>query len=131
MKDPTQDEIDRARRCSDVINMHVMAHQPAGGGLPDWNGATPWVAIKLSDGSSDGALYPSKAEAAKHQLHENQCAYITIPPDGMTVKQALVYLHFTQQMYENGVRIADPDMQVIAPVRAETMPHVIQQLKKG
>jgi hypothetical protein len=131
MNDPTQDEIDRARRCSDVVNMHVLAHVPAAGGPPDWNGPTPWVAIRLGDGSSDGVLYDSKAAAIKHQLHENQCAYVSIPPDGMTVKQALVYLHYTQQMYEAGLRLADPDMQVHVPLRPETMPGVIQQIKES
>ena len=121
---------DRARRCADTVNMHILAHKPAEGGPVDWNGPTPWIAVNLSDGRSDGVLYSSKAEAIRHQIHETQCAYLTIPPDGMTYQQAEVYLKFTEQMYEAGVRLADPDMQVQLPVRAETNASVIAQLKE-
>jgi hypothetical protein len=122
---------DRARRVSEQVSLHILAHTTGADMVPDWNGPQPWIAVRLSDGTSDGNLYPSKAAAVSHQLHENQCAYFTIPPGGMTPLQAHVCMRFTQQMYENGIRIADPDMQVHVPPRPETHSDVIRQLKAG
>ena len=66
---------DAARRLSDTITMHVTALGFAAAGQ--------WVAARLSDGGSDGRLYPDKATAVRFQLHEYQCAYVCITPDGM------------------------------------------------
>jgi hypothetical protein len=121
---------DRARRVSDQVTLHILMHVPPGDSIPDWNGPQPWIAVRLSDGTSDGNLYPTKKDAVRHQLHENQCAYLTIPPDGMTVRQAHSYLKYTQQMYENGMRLADPDLQVQTPVRAETNRETLQHMRK-
>lgn len=122
---------DRARRCSDTVTLHILAHTSAGDPFPDWNGPQPWIAVRLSDGTSDGKLYPTKRDAIRFQLYENQCAYLTIPPDGMTVRQAHSYLRLTEQMYNAGVRLADPDMQVQTPVRTETHPDLIRRLRRG
>jgi hypothetical protein len=127
----SEDFRDAAKRASEAVNLHILAHMPAGGGFPDWNGPQPWVAVRLSDGGSDGTLYPSKKAATDHQLHPHQCAYITIPPEGMTVEQARVMLRFTAQMYDAGVQLADPEMQVQPVVRREAIPSVIRALKEG
>jgi hypothetical protein len=120
MSMPEEPDWDRARRLSDQVTLHILAHTTGEDMMPDWNGPQPWIAARLSDGGTDGNLYPTKADAIRHQLHEKQCAYLTIPFDGMTPQQAYVYLKYTQQMYENGVQLADPDMQVHLPLRAET-----------
>jgi hypothetical protein len=89
---------DAAVRCSDIVNVAVV------------NGfAGFWLAIRLSDGGSDEIAYATKAEAIKHQLHEQQCAYVKIPPDGMQPKHAESYLRMNRALYNAGMRITDPD----------------------
>lgn len=93
---------DAARRCSDIIRMHIVAGQVA-----------RWAAIRLADGGSDGVAYESRAEAIRHQLHEQQCCYVCIPPDDMSPKAAETYLRIHRQLYDSGHRLADPDAEVI------------------
>jgi hypothetical protein len=121
---------ERGQRCADIFTMHVLAHIPSGDTIPDWNGAPPWIAIRLSDGGSDGSLYPSKADAVRHQLHPEQCAYLSFPPGGLSPAEAESILYWNERMYEAGVRLADPDMQVHTPVRHETRPDVMRQLRE-
>jgi hypothetical protein len=98
--------IDRARRASEAVNLHVLA-----------GAAGRWMAIRLSDGGSDGHTYDNKAEAVRFQIHEKQCAYIRIPPDGMTPKQAKTsVLDFQEGLYNVGARLADPATQLQQPI---------------
>lgn len=96
---------DEARRCSEAVNIHLQTqgHWAIG----------RWVAIRLSDGGSDMVMYDKKADAVRHQLHEFQCAYVCIPPHGMSAKDAEGFLRVTRHMYDKGVRLADPDKPVI------------------
>lgn len=82
-----------------------------------------WAAIRLSDGGSDDVLYPLRHIAVRYQLHEFQCAYVKIPPDGFPVAAAEAFLRFNRQLYDNGFRMADPDkdIEVIMPIRAEEL----------
>lgn len=96
---------DAAKRCSETVNMHLIAD-------PE-RAVNSWVAIRLSDGSSDNTLYDTKQAAVNHQIHETQCAYIMIPPTGMTLKQAENFLKLNRQLYAAGMRLSDPDKQVI------------------
>jgi len=96
---------DAARHASEAVNLHV---------LVDPHGCIgKWVAVRLSDGKSDGNLYDTKAEAVDHQLHEQFCAYVCIPPGGMPPKDAEVYLRAMRQLADNGYRLADPDKHVV------------------
>lgn len=92
---------DAARRCSDVINTHVAVHKFGAFGK--------WAAIRLSDGGSDGVMYDTKADAVRHQLHETQCAYVRIPLDGMSAREAEIYLEFNRKLYDAGMRMSDPE----------------------
>jgi hypothetical protein len=104
---------DAARRASDVITLHLLADRE--------RAVNSWVAIRLSDGGSDGILYDSKAAAVRHQLHEYQCAYAKVPPDGMGPREAEIFLRFNRELYDAGMRLADPDTdrEVIMPLRLE------------
>lgn len=99
---------DAARRCSDIVNLHL-----AGAGID--GAAGKWVAIRMSDGGSDNVLYDDKASAVRHQLHEQFCCYLVIPPTGMTAKQAENFLKFNRALYDNGMRIIDPAAGVHIP----------------
>lgn len=106
---------DAAKRCSDVVTLHLLADRD--------HAINSWCAIRLSDGGSDDVLYDSKAAAVRHQLHEFQCAYVKIPADGMGPREAEIFLRFNRQLYDAGMRIADPDkdLEVIMPGRLELL----------
>jgi hypothetical protein len=104
-----QEAIDAAKRASEAVHVHIFALGHAAIGK--------WVAIRLADGGSDGKLYDTKAEAVRYQLHENMCAYVCIPPGGMPPEDALVYLRVNRQLYDNGMRLADPDKHVVVPTK--------------
>lgn len=115
------EEIDQAfadagRRASDIINGHLVANP--------WDDVRDmFIAIKLEDGSSDGTLYESKADAVRHQTHEQQCAYISFRNlvGGANPKEMAIYLKFNRDAYKAGMRLVDPDNQK-APVRDLLIP---------
>lgn len=96
---------DRTRRAYDVINTHVLAlgHDAAG----------QWVAIRMSDGGSDGQLYPAKFIAAKYQLHETQCCYVCIPPFGeLKIGELHAFIQACERIYDGGGRLSDRDTHI-------------------
>lgn len=103
--------LDAARRCSDAVNSQITFRGEGAFGR--------WVAVRLSDGGSDGILYDTKADAVRHQLHETLCAYICITPGGMTPSDALSYLRTNRKLYDAGMRLSDPDRHVQMPLRKE------------
>lgn len=113
MKTTPQDELDAAKRCSDTINGHLTFKGESAIGR--------WVAIRLSDGGSDGNLYDTKPDAVRFQLHENLCAYVCITPDGMSKDSALSYLRTNRKLYDSGMRLSDPDRMVHLPSRRENL----------
>lgn len=92
---------DAAHRLSDIVNTHLAAEGQAAWGR--------FVAARLSDGGTDGNLYDSKADAVRFQLHEQQCAYVMVTPDGMSPHVAAIMLRFFRDCYDNGLNPADPD----------------------
>lgn len=106
-----QQELDAARRCSEAVNFHLSMH--------GMDAAGKWIAVRLIDGSSDAKLYDTKADAVRHQLHENLCAYICIVPTGMPVEDALSFLRTTRRLYDAGMRLSDPDQHVQMPTQRE------------
>lgn len=93
---------DAAKRTSDEYNLHRTA-----GGL---DVVGHWIACRLSDGSSDHALYGSRREAVRHQKHNEQLyIYVQIRPCDMSVCEAASFLRFNRQAYENGFRLTDPE----------------------
>lgn len=101
---------DAGKRCSDIVQQHV-----ADG---NWN---RWIAVRLSDGGTDGILYDSRADAVNHQLHETLCAYLLIPPTGMSAKSGTSYLETHRKIYDGGMRCIDPDREVIIPHRKDLL----------
>jgi hypothetical protein len=94
---------------ADEVNMHVHALGEAASGR--------WVAIRLSDGGSDGVMYDTRPQAITHQFHEKQCCYVRIPPFGqlMNPREAESYLVLHRSMYDAGYRLQDP--QDPAPIK--------------
>ena len=84
---------DKGQRCSDIIKQHLTDD-------PDL-ARESWVAIRLSDGGSDGVLYPLKEVAVQFQLHETQCAYLRVLPGGIPPREATSFLYHIAQLYQN------------------------------
>lgn len=100
-----------AYRCVEQVNLHVAAGAQG-----------RWVAIRLSDGGSDGVAYDRKRDAIRHQLHEMQCCYLVVPLIGMQLREAQVYLDLYRHLYEKGVRLSDPDgPELMVPIREENI----------
>lgn len=118
-----QDMTDRARRCSEAVTLALLGQGRGAVGK--------WMAVKLSDGRSDGKVYDRKADAIRHQLHEQQCAYVCIPFDGMTVRQADTYMRFTEGLYAAGHRLADPDTHLQMPTRRESFAPMLRAIRRG
>lgn len=98
--------LDAGKRASEIITLHLLA---------DYEHAIgSWVAIRLSDGGSDNVLYDTRDDAIKHQLHEFQCCYVNIPPDGMTIKDAMSYIASNRKLVASGMRMTDPE-HVVGP----------------
>lgn len=98
MKNPLFTYSDAARRCAGIVNDAV------GEGYRGW-----WLAIRLSDGGSDGVIYEHRAAAIYHQLHETLCAYVQVPWDGMSLREADFFLKFHRDCYDKGFRLIDPE----------------------
>lgn len=104
--DPHAKYSDRTRRAFDALQLH---YQAVGAEAAGW-----WVAIRLSDGGSDGNLYRSKMEATRFQLHESQCAYICLPHLGeMTIGEIDAYLKVNEKIYDQGGRLSDTETHVV------------------
>lgn len=92
------------KRASDVIN-EIRAHHT-------WDELRmKWVAIRLSDGSSDKVLYDTRADCVKHQTHEQYCWYVAFRglAGGANPRECAIMLLFYREAYEAGFRGTDPD----------------------
>lgn len=101
---------------SDVIRLHQTA-------LPtDELLARRFVAIRLSDGGSDGVAYETREDAISHQLHETQCGYFEIPRPHITwgPETCDSLLWYARSRYNAGYRAA-PDRQLILPMKTEDL----------
>lgn len=114
---------DRARRCSDIVTQALTDLGPQLWGK--------WIAIRLSDGGSDGNIYDAKSTAQRFQLHPKQCAYVCVPPEGMSPRQAETYLRFIEGLYDAGADLADPDTHIPMPQDPKNARRVIRAVKRG
>jgi len=82
---------DAATRIKDTVSLHLVAASDV------FDAVGQWCAFKLADGTGDNTLYPSKDEAINHQ-HGNpkDYCYLRITPDGISVKDALIYLRMNR-----------------------------------
>jgi hypothetical protein len=98
-----------------------------------------WIAFRLSDGGSDGTLYPSKRDAIRHQTYEQACAYFSYrgSPNGFgTAKDAAVWLEYHRHIYANGGRLVDPDdahggPDIIMPTAKEQLADQLRRMLPG
>lgn len=127
MPDASRDETgqltdDIGRRVSDAMHLHILA-----------GSVGEWMAVRLSDGSSDGIAYPDRATAIRHQLHEQQCAYLRVTLDGIKPADAYRFVEINRALYDRGYRLADPDMpgEPIYPQTVEELTAAIRELRRA
>ncbi|MYR11946.1 hypothetical protein GTY62_15300 [Streptomyces sp. SID724] len=105
----SQEEKDAVQRLCDAVNLHVAALGSEVQGK--------YVAIRLEDGSSpDGALYDTRADAARHQS-DPWCFYVKCSPAGIQPREAWVVLGYARQAYKAGVIFSEEE--AIVPQRLE------------
>jgi hypothetical protein len=95
---------DSAKRLSDAINLILSAND-----LDEV--ARSWIAVALMDGSTDYTLYPSRQLAINHQANEFHFTYLNLRNclNGMSQKDAQLWLDVHRHAYDNGLRLSDPD----------------------
>jgi hypothetical protein len=95
---------DAARRMSDHINAYIT--------FKGWDELiNSWLAFRLDNGDTDGAMYPSKHEAVRHQSNPYHWAFFSFrnSPGGVTPKDCQIFLNLHRHVYDNGGRLPDPD----------------------
>jgi hypothetical protein len=107
---------DAAKRMADIVRLHQMALST------DELLARRYVAIRLSDGGSDGVAYESREDAISHQFHETLCGYFEIPRPHTTwgPQTCDSLLWYTRSRYNAGYRAA-PNAQLILPMKVEDL----------
>lgn len=94
---------DAAKRIADTYNLHRLA-DPLGN-------IGQWFASRLSDGTTDNALYQTRYEAVRHQKHnEKQYMFTQIVPSSMTCHESETRLQVQRRMEDAGMRVIDPDL---------------------
>lgn len=99
---------DDGKRLSDAVAVAIAA-----------GGRGRWIAARLSDGGTDGNVYDTRGDAIRHQLHEEQCCYVLIPPMGqMPPHEATAFLEFHRRRVKAGFSMVDPEQQAPMPLIA-------------
>ena len=91
---------DESRRLTDAHNLALAVHGKSAIGR--------FIACRMSDGSSDGTLYDTRTDAVRHQLHEQQCAYVCVQDAPMSYREGSGYLNYVRAVYDAGFRMPDP-----------------------
>jgi len=117
---------DDAKRCADAVNLHFYAI--------GWQCVGKWVAIRLSDGGSDGVLYDDMGAAVRHQSDANRCHYVKMISQMMDHCDAEILLTFYRRAYDAGFKMKDPDArnggkQLLMPHKLEDQVRALRLLK--
>jgi hypothetical protein len=83
-------DLDAGKRAAEAVNLHLLAD-------PDANVGS-WVAVRLSNGETDGVAYETWESAVSHQHDESWCCYLLITPDGITPRNAAVFIKINRQL---------------------------------
>jgi len=126
----SQTELDSAKRLSDIVNGYATF-------LSLEEKMNSWIAVRLSDGGTDGVLYGSRRDAVRHQVHESQCAYLSLAGSlgGMPVQEAHVVLKFHRDAYDSGYTFVDPEhptggLDIQMPIAVEDVRSHIRTLQR-
>jgi len=78
---------------------------------PHWEIKDCWLAFRLEDGSSDGTLYDTRADALRFQLHPELCAYFCFRNalGGVNPHDCQLFMDMHREAYDHGMGLHDPD----------------------
>lgn len=104
----TPDLLDAGKRASDTVNNFLTLQEP-------WEIRNCFLAFKLADGSTDGVLYDSMKDAAKHQKGDEQRYHYFCFRNclgGTNPREMAIVIKFARDAYLNPrLRMIDPDDQ--------------------
>jgi hypothetical protein len=103
---------DAARRMAEQIALHQVAL------TREEILAKRFIAIRLSDGGSDGVAYDTRDDAIRHQLHETLCGYFQVPLERWSPETCDSLLWYVRKRYDAGYR-AKPGSHLILPTNIE------------
>ena len=104
-----------AKRMADTIALHQTVLSK------DELIAGRYVAIRLSDGGSDGTAYDTRPEAVINQRHNaSRCAYYRVPLERWNAETCDTLLWYVRGCYDSGFR-EDPAHSLIISNQVENM----------
>lgn len=95
---------DAAKRMSDTVNLYLTTH--------GWEAIKHcFIAFRLSDGTTDGAIYDNRKDAVRHQRDEFQCYYFSFRDchAHTTPREMAIIMQFAREAHDAGFRLPDPD----------------------
>lgn len=110
MPRPLTYELEEAgKRLAGIANLFIASRDP-------WELKDAVLAVKLEDGSTDGALYPGQYEAVRHS-DPKRCFYFHFKGNlgGIDPREAAIVIQFHREAREAGIPQADPDNSKRAP----------------
>ncbi|MYS19152.1 hypothetical protein GA0115240_10583 [Streptomyces sp. DvalAA-14] len=105
----TNEEIDAAKRLQEAVELHLSALGDEAHGH--------FIAVRLSDGRSDGVLYDTRRDAARHQVNDPWCFYVKLHVGGIGLREAWTVLIYARQARKAGVVFSEEE--AILPHRLE------------
>lgn len=102
---------DAAKRASDQVNAFITF-------TPFEELRNGWMAFALADGQNDGVVYPSRAEAIRHQSNEKLYAYVSFRAliGGANPKDMQIWFDVQRDAYDAGMNFHEPEApQLILP----------------
>jgi hypothetical protein len=120
MEDP-KSVSDESKRMSDAVNLAMSL-----------GGAGKWMAFRLQTGSTDHAIYSSRADAVAHCSMPSLFCFLQVAPGGMQPREADAYLSYFRQLYSAGGRFNDSDFRMpLMPLTGADKRRQIDVLVKG
>ena len=116
---------DAAKRMSDMIALHqtVLTTEEII--------AKRFVAVALSDGSSDGTAYETRHDALRHQKgHPALYAYIQIPLERWNTFECDTLLWYVRGVYDAGYRPRLDEAELIIPRNIEEVEEYARAARK-
>lgn len=124
----TAEETSSIQRMMDAVNLHYQARLAAA------NDQAPpqFVAIRLSDGSSNGELYDSRPDAVYATRNDPQTSFfVKVGIEPMPFREAALVFQMNRQAYARGVRFAEeaPVVPQLAELSAPLIPRTFRSLQ--
>lgn len=111
MPRPLTYELEEAgKRLAGIANLFVVSRDP-------WELKSSVLAVRLEDGSTDGNLYDSQFDAARHS-DPTRCFYFHFRGNmgGIDPREASLVIQFHREARAAGIPQADPDNKKRQPV---------------